>query len=163
MNNTDVQKMLDDCDVDLKAVKSIIDSLGYSSNIVPYLNRYAIIKACGTVEVAFKSIIADHCSRRAKKQVKTYLSRKIKNSSSNPSFENICNLLGDFDKDWKKDFKDKLKACPNHSSLTTSIQSLVDARNEFAHGGSPSVTISDVISYFSDFREVLNILDSIIA
>jgi len=163
MNNADVQKMLDDCEVDLKAVKSIIDSLGYSSNIVPYLNRYAIIKACGTVEVAFKSIIADHCSRRAKKQVKSYLSRKIKNSSSNPSFDNICSLLGDFDKDWRKDFKDKLKAHPNHSSLTTSIQSLVDARNDFAHGGSPSVTISDVIAYFSDFREVLDILDSIIA
>lgn len=162
MNNADVEKMLDDCEADLKAVKLIIDSLGYSSNIVPYLNRYAIIKAGGTVEVAFKSIIADHCSRRANKQVKFYLSRKIRNSSTNPSFVNICNLLGDLDKDWKKDFKNKLNA-PSYSSLKTSIQSLIDARNDFAHGGSPSVTISDVISYFSDFREVLNILCSVIA
>jgi RiboL-PSP-HEPN len=163
MNNTDVKRILDDCDVDLKAVKSIIDSLGYTSNIVPYLNRYAIIKACGTVEVAFKSIITDHCSKRAKKQVKSYLSRRIRNSSSNPSSDKICELLGDFDKDWKKDFKDKLKSHSKYSSLTTSMQSLVDARNDFAHGGSPSVTIADVISYFSDFREVLVILDSIIS
>jgi len=163
MNNTDIQRTLDECDADLKAVKSIIDSLGYSSNIVPYLNRYAIIKACGIVEVAFKSIIADHCSKRTKKQVKSYLYHKIKNSSSNPSFDKICELLGDFDKDWKKDFKDKLKSQPDHSRLATSMKSLVDARNEFAHGGSPIVTISDIISYFSDFREVLVILDSIIS
>jgi hypothetical protein len=39
----------------------------------------------------------------------------------------------------------------------------VDARNDFAHGGSPSVTIADIISYFSDFQEVLVILDSIIS
>ena len=163
MNNTDVQQILDECKNDLAGVKSIIDSLGYSSNIVPYLNKYAIIRACGVVEVAFKAIIADFCSKRVKKQVKYYLDRKVRNASSNPSFDNICKFLGDFDEQWKKDFKDRIKAHPDSTRLKTSIESLVNARNEFAHGGNPSTTIADVISYFSDFHAVILILDAILS
>lgn len=162
MNNTDVQQILDECKNDLDAVKSIIDSLGYSSSIVPYLNKYAIIKACGVVEVAFKAIIADYCSKRVKKQVKYYIDRKVRTASSNPSFDNICKFLGDFDEQWKKDFKNKIKDHPDSARLKTSMESLVNARNEFAHGGNPSTTITDVISYFSDFHAAIQILDAIL-
>jgi hypothetical protein len=163
MNNTDVEGKLIECQEDLNAVSIIITSVGYSSNIVPYLSKYAIIKACGTVEVAFKAIIADHCSKRAKRQIKLYLSHQITNSSRNPSYENICKLLKEFDLNWNNSFKAGVNAHPDSNRLKTSMKSLVDARNEFAHGGSPSVAISDTIIYFADFKIVLEILDSILS
>ena len=44
----------------------------------------------------------------------------------------------------------------------TSLQSLVDARNDFAHGGHPSTSISDLITYFTDSKEVIEVLDQIV-
>jgi len=83
MNNSSVKKSLDDSALDLKQAKCIIDTLGYSSSVVPYLSKYAIIKACGTIEQAFKNIVYDYCSHKSKKQVKQYLSKKILDSPAN--------------------------------------------------------------------------------
>lgn len=162
MNNNYVQTLLDDCKNELDNVKLIIDGLGVASNIVPYLNKYAIIKACGIVEVSYKSLIADYCDRRSKPQVKNFLKKYVRENSKNPSYSNICNLLKEFDDNWNTTFKNSIDSHPNKSRIITSIKSLVDARNEFAHGGNPTLTISDVISYFSDFRIVIEEIDNIV-
>jgi hypothetical protein len=162
MNNTDVEQILDRCQHDLDQVKTISDSLGLGNTVVPYLTRYAIIRSCGAIEVSYKTIIADYCSKRAKKQVKFYLTNKVRENSNNPSYDNICRMLSDFDKGWNTKFKEKIKAHINNPSIMTSVQSLVDARNEFAHGGSPGSSINNVIDYFLACRELINILDSII-
>lgn len=162
MNNNDVLLVLDECQADLDKVMGIIDSLGQTSNIVPYLTKYAIIKACGTIEVAWKGIIADHCSKRSKKQVKTFIDFKVRDSSRNPSYSNICALLQEFDGDWKESFKQTLDAHSDKSEALTSLSSLVDARNDFAHGGNPTLTIHDVIKYYRYSRIVIEIVDSIV-
>ena len=163
MNNAEVESVLNDCYDDLQRVKAIIDSLGGSSNIVPYLNNYAIIKACGIMEVAFKTIIADYCSKRSKKQVQEYLTRKVRDNSMNPSYENICRTLGDFDSDWKKQFKDDVNTHTQKDIILTSMKSLVAARNSFAHGGNPGLSINDTITYFTNFRVAIELLDTIVS
>jgi len=163
MNNSQVQQQLDDCAVDLAQVATIVTGLGIGSNIVPYLTKYAIIRACGVIEQSFKSVIADHCSHRSKKQVKQFLTRRIRDGSANPSFDNMCRFLGDFDDDWKSEFKAKLAHESNKSQLLTSLQSLVDARNDFAHGGNPSASLGDVTRYFTDARRVIELMDQVVS
>lgn len=162
MNNIEVLSALDSCQLELAQVKLLVDGLGIGSNIVPYLTKYALIKACGTVETSFKSVIADHCSWRCKKQIKRFLDRRIKDGSSNPSFNNICKFLVDFDEEWNDGFKDRIKAHAEGEILKTSLQSLVDARNEFAHGGNPTITIADVLKYYDDSRKVIELLDGLL-
>lgn len=41
----------------------------------------------------------------------------------------------------------------------TALQSLVDARNDFAHGGNPSASIGDVIIYYQHSRTVIEKMD----
>ncbi|MGB4978671.1 MAG: HEPN domain-containing protein [Anaerolineae bacterium] len=163
MNNTDVEEVLNECERDLQRVKVIIDSLGIGSNIVLYLNSYAVVKACGTVEVAFKTILTDYCSRRSKKQVKEFLTKKVKDSSMNPSYDNIIRTLSEFDKEWKERFKDGINAHAQKDAIFTSIKSLVDARNSFAHGSSHNLTINDTIRYYSNFRLAIDLLDTIVS
>lgn len=162
MNNDSVRQLLDSCETEIAALETLVHGLGIGSSIVPYLSKYGLIKACGTIEQAFKSIVADKCSYRAKQQIKNYLAQKVRNSSSNPSYGNICNLLKGFDGVWKDDFKAAVDAHPQASSLKTSLQSLVDARNEFAHGGNPRISIRDVSQYYSDARKVIECLDQVV-
>lgn len=163
MNNTEVEDALNECQQDLQRVKVIIDSLGIGSNIVPYLNSYAVIKACGTMEVAFKTIVTDYCSRRSKKQVKEFLTNKVRDNSMNPSYSNILRTLSEFDEDWKDSFKDGINSHVQKDALLTSMQSLVDARNSFAHGGNHNLTINDTIAYYLNFRIAIEMLDTIVS
>lgn len=162
MHNSDVQQVLDECSIDVNNVKTIVDSLGVSSNIAPYLSKYSIVRACGAIEIAYKSIIADYCSRRSKPQVKSYINHYIKERSSNPSYDNISKILNSFDRGWANDFRDMVRRHPRSANLLTSLQSLVDARNDFAHGGNPTVSINDIVNYYQDSYEIINLLDTII-
>ena len=163
MNNLQVQQQLDICAADLAQVTAIVTGLGIGSNIVPYLTKYALIRACGTIEQSFKTLIADYCATRSKKQVKRFLARRIRDCSANPSFDILCRFLGDFDDDWKSSFKGQLNNHPAGRQLRDSLQSLVDARNDFAHGGNPSASLTDVTKYFDDSRHVIEIMDSVVS
>jgi len=80
----------------------------------------------------------------------------------NPSYSNICQLLQDFDEDWKIAFKSVVDACGDKIILINSLQSLVDARNDFAHGGNPNVSIGDVRQYFIHARQLAEMLDNVV-
>lgn len=162
MNNAEVQQQMTVCSAELAQVKTLIDNLGFTSTIVPYLTKYAVVRACGSVELAFKAVIADYCSRRGKKQVKRFLTRKVRDGSANPSYDKICQFLHDFDEEWKRDFKGLIEQEANKANLLTSLQSLVDARNDFAHGGNPSASIGDVLVYYGHARRIIEIMDGVV-
>lgn len=163
MNNPDVDQVLLACDAELDHVQTIIVSLGATSAVVPYLTKYAVVRACGSIETSFKAVIADYCSHRSKSQVKRFINRRIRDGSANPTIENMNKFLLDFDKDWQSEFKNKLNAEPNKSVLITSLQSLVDARNEFAHGGNPTTSLMDVVQYFGHAKRIVEIMDSVVS
>lgn len=163
MNNADVDLHLKQCRTELDQIEVTINALGVMSPVTPYLANYAVIRACGAVEVSFKSLIADFCSKRSKKQVKRFIHMRIKRGSANPSQKNIMEILNQFDEDWKKNFKGNLKQDPDKQKLLDSLQSLVDARNEFAHGGNPTMTIADVIQHFDHARRIVEHVDAIVA
>jgi len=164
MNNTDVEQILDECKQDLERIHlAITNTLGPTSPVVPFLTNYAVIRACGTMEVAFKSIITDHCSRRSKRQVKNYLENKVRNSSMNPSYSRIVKTLKDFDPTWQESFKNGINGHHNRDKILTSMESLVGARNAIAHGGQTQLSITDIVTYFDDFREAIEILDSVVS
>lgn len=164
MNNTEVLQMLDDCEDELKNIQQSINELGYANIILAYLTRYAVIKACSTIERAFKIIIADYCSQNATQQVKTYLDKRVRASSTTPTYRNINALLSQFDSNWNEEFKNRIKNHSQKDMFLNSIQSLVDARNSIAHGSNnyPAPTISDTITYYTNFRIVMDILDDVV-
>ncbi len=162
MYNVDVDALLNECSTDLSNASAILSTIGTTSNIVPYLNKYCIIRACGSIEVSFKTIIADFIDKRSKKQIKNYINERIRENSANPSYQNICKLLKSFDTTWNNDFKRKLKSHVDHSSIMSSIGSLVDARNEFAHGGNPTITLRDTIRYYEEAKKLISILDEVV-
>jgi hypothetical protein len=163
MNNPDVAQILSGCDAELVHVQAIILNLGITSAVVPYLTKYAVVRAFGSIETSFKAVIADYCSHRSKKQVKRFIDRRIRDGSANPTITNIHKFLLDFDKNWHAGFKSQLDAEPNKSALTTSLQSLVDARNDFAHGGNPTTSLTDVVQYFGHAKRIIEIMDAVVS
>lgn len=153
---------LSDCEAELTQLEDAMKLLGHTSPIGMFLTRYAIIKACGTIERAFKSLVADHAESLQSQQVKNFLQSKVRESSMNPNENNITQLLKSFDSKWSTDFCDKLKVMADKEKKKQSLKSLVEARNAFAHGGNPITTIGQVKIYFCDSREIMDLIDEAI-
>lgn len=160
MNNSAVEQMLDDCSDELDQLQILAAAQGPAT---PYLTKYAIVRACGTIEQSFKTVVADHCANKSKAQVKRFLAVRVRDSSMNPSWENMCRLLRDFDEIWNADFKSVVNADSDCAQIKLSLSSLVEARNNFAHGGNPSSTIGDVRVYFDHAKRIIQYMDSIVS
>ena len=161
MNNQEALFSIKSCRNELQRIFHLIEGHGHMSPIVPFLTNYAVIKSCGTIEFCFKTIISDiHAGQSP--QIVNYVDNTIRNSSMNPSLENICKTLKKFDLNWNESFKTKLNQHTNHQRIKSSMESLNTARNSFAHGQTPVSSFENIRTYFEDTVEVLNILDEIV-
>ena len=61
--------------------------------------------------------------------------------------------------EWKKKFDEEVK----NSGKKDKINSLVQLRNDFAHGDNITVSIDTVITYYESARDILHILDSVVS
>lgn len=150
--------ILDDCKTELQTIKARIDKDQFDS-MVKFLQRYAIVKACGTIETVVKSLISDYVEQGAKVETQHYIENKVRDSSTNPKTSLISSVLGDFSPDWKNQFEIEMKA---HNQEKQSLNSLVQLRNDFAHGKSPNTSINTIINYYADARTIVSIVDQII-
>jgi len=161
MNNAPVFESLVDCRSELQVIKSFLIGLGRESNPYEYMNRYAVIRASGTIETGFKTIIADRVDEGSHAQVRAFIKRKIRDSSANPKLGVIENMLSEFDDRWRTRF-DELMAFEDKLGVQSSLKKLVDARNSFAHGGSTNLELDETIKCFEHGVLVLEILDRIV-
>ncbi|MHB8260198.1 MAG: HEPN domain-containing protein [Bacteroidia bacterium] len=162
MNNPNVEQLILDCETELTKITLIIDALGQLNNTVPFLTKYAIIKSCGTIEQSFKTIIADHNHTNHSQQIKNFIDATIRKSSMNPSLKNINTTLKKFDQNWHSAFKTALNEHANKSRIQSSLNSLNEERNCFAHGGQPMASFPSIKSYFADAKEIITMLDAIV-
>ena len=161
MNNQNAQSSIDSCIEELDRIDTLIKNLlGHTSPIIPYLTKYAIVRTCGTVEYCFKTIIADLHS--GSPQVMNYIDNTIRSSSMNPSIPNICSTLKKFDENWNNSFTAKIRDHEHPERLRDSIESLNNARNSFAHGGTPSSSFENVRDYFNDTVTIIEMLDEVV-
>ena len=136
--------------------------MGGTNNAVPFLTRYSIISACGTVEFGYKNLIADVDINNQTSQIRRYLDKKVRLSSANPTYDNMCKITKEFDSEWNRRFKDNIDALESSGRVKNSLKSLNEARNSFAHGGLPTTSFDEVCRYFTDCIKVLEAFESAI-
>ena len=161
MNNQEAQDSIDKCLEELQRIYHLVEGHGGTSPIVPFLTNYAIVRACGTIEYSFKTILSDSLSGHSS-QIANYIDHTIRNSSMNPSRENICKTLKKFDDTWNSEFKSRLNNHTDSARIKSSIDSLNSSRNSFAHGDPLTSSFDDIRNYFNDSIVIIEILDDLV-
>lgn len=161
MNNSEVENLIQDTIREFNQLEVLVEQVGYSSPMSKYLTKYSLIKSCGTIEYAFKNIIADF-HNNSTPQVRNFIDMMVRESSQNPSLDNIRRLLKNFDGVWLDSFNKELNKHANKNKLTTSLSSLNNERNAFAHGRNCSITFQNIKDYFLDAIEIIYILDRVV-
>ena len=158
MNNLEVEQLLQECRNELGSIKALLTGIGDAALPTPYIKKYAIIRATGSIESGFKQIIADRVDRDSHTQLKNFVARKIRNSSCNPRLDMIQGMLTEFDEEWRSRFDEKI-ALADQPVLKGALTDLVKARNSFAHGGAAELPIDKTIQCFEHACVVLLLLD----
>jgi hypothetical protein len=161
MNNTEAQNNIDKCLEELQRIYHLVEGHG-TSQIVHYLTNYSVVRACGSIEFCFKTIISDSLSVGHSSQIANYIDNTIRNSSMNPSKDKICSTLKKFDENWNSAFKAQINRHEYSDRLQLSLNSLNSSRNSFAHGDPVSSSFEDIRNYFNDSVLIIKMLDSIV-
>ena len=156
--NEDEKRILDDCDLEINNIKTWIDNKNQLDSKVKFLVAYAVIKASGSIELVFKSMINTFLSQNCIDETKVFLTKNIIDSSANPSPGIIEKYLEQFDGKRKERFSDLLKDSQDKGNL----KSLVSLRNDIAHGRTIHSSINDIESYFESGKKILEILEKVI-
>lgn len=157
MTNENVHR-IEDCRNELNKIKKWADSNPLDSN-VNYLTSYCIIRSCGTLEIVFKQIVYDYLSAGTIVDTQKYLEIEILDSSSNPKTGMMECYLDKIDSKKKEIFSDKIKSLGNAKS---DLNSLVQLRNDFAHGKTSSTSITIIIREFESGIKILDELDNVL-
>ncbi|MGL5041825.1 MAG: HEPN domain-containing protein [Culicoidibacterales bacterium] len=145
----EISNAFNDVDNELENIRKHINKNRFEIN-TKYLISYAVIRACGTIEIVYKKLIHEFLTDGAKPETGQYLSKIIIDSSSNPKTGNIERMLSDIDHKLCEDFKTRFS-----SGEKDGLNSLVQNRNNFAHGQTVTITIGTLIKYFASSKKIL--------
>jgi len=162
LKNSEARATIVTCYYELRDISQIIEKnlLDSSNN---YLNRYAIIRACGAIESSFKRILADYLINHSNGHIdiEDYLDRIIIKSSTNPALTKIQQCASNISKARGSKYTKKIESINKIelSSKKAALSSLVADRNSFAHGGTPNTSASRTLNYFQQAIFFIKILD----
>ena len=158
----ELEELLTDCEEELNDIKLRIDRTSPLDKMRVYLTQYALIRASGTAEFVYRSIVADYFSRFMDSKIDTYIEKTVREGSMSAKYDMMSNLLGRFDGKWQKDFQNKSKSRRDFERLKLSSNSLVENRHLFAHGKRPTATFNDIYGYYQDVVVLIKLMDEVV-
>ena len=158
----ELQDMITACSSELTDIGNKMGNLAPLDKTKSYLTQYALIRACGTIEFVYRSIVADFFDQFGVDQIETYIDKTVRRGSMSCTYDKMCSLLGKFDDSWCNNFKQLVNQHLDGQRMMSSVNSLVNNRHLFAHGRPPTATFTDICQYYQDGLTLIGLFDSVV-
>lgn len=124
--------------------------------IKSHLARYLCIQASGYLENVIKDLVAEYHTGTCTKSTSNFVTLKLKNLTNLDS-EKLSAFLNSFNAEWENQFKTKVS-----DQYLTSLSSIISQRNQIAHGNGSNISYKIMVEYYTDLKEIVKILRTII-
>lgn len=111
--------------------------------------KYLVIRVSGLIEQVITEIVLAYAQARANTPVASHVAWRM-NSFQNPSVERILQLVGSFQRSWRRDLTDLLT-----DEEREAIGSINAQRNKIAHGEQSTVSLGQVDQYYTHVKVLL--------
>jgi len=115
--------------------------------------RYLCILVSGFLETGIREIYAEYTRKKASPYVVNYVVAQL-NSLQNPKMEKILQLARCFNPEWEKSLRESTEG-----ELKDSVDSIVNNRNQIAHGKQTGITYNTISSYYNDAIKVIELIE----
>jgi hypothetical protein len=163
MTNENAATLISVCKREFEQIEHFREAVGGANSMMGLMTKYSVIKSCGTIEQCFKGILYDYFELNNTPQAKNYIFQHFRKCSMNPNHGNICKSLKKFDERWHAELNKMLDARSDKKKILRSLETLNEARNKFAHGGSPTTSFDQTKEYFQDSCIIIEFIDQIVA
>jgi len=123
--------------------------------LVAHWSRYLCVLVCGFIEIAVFEIYNEFARNKSHGFIANYVQRQL-SKFQNPKMEKIVSLAGSFNGLWR----DKLKEATD-GELKDAVDSIVNNRNNIAHGRNSDITFGRMEEYYKKAVKVIDILENL--
>jgi len=116
--------------------------------------RYLCVMVAGLIENGLKEIISEYINSKTHKPIANY-SISYLTKFQNPKAEKVMELIGLFKAEWRHD----LEAYLNNEGRKDAIDSIMNNRNQIAHGKDVGITVVSVKNYLDKVISVLEFIE----
>lgn len=103
-----------------------------------------------------KYILIDYIEGRSSREIVNYITKRL-DRFTNPKYSAIAQLVGLFNRDWAKKLENDFD-----SRYKTTINSVVNLRNQLAHGENTPVSLPQIREYYADVKRFVALLHDVI-
>ena len=116
--------------------------------------RYLCVLVSGFIESSINEISLAYCTRRSNQQIQNYMDRRLR--VGNPNAEQILQFVGSFDAEWRKELEEYIRG-----ERKDALDSIVNIRNDIAHGKSTGITYIGIKEYYDSAQEVIEFINEL--
>ncbi len=135
---------------------SRVDQLGADLEIRADFARYLCILVSGYVEKAVVALVLAYCRTTSSPNVQRYVESRIKRLA-NVNKESLLQLMGNFDTDWRTQIEAFVT-----DEREAALNSVVDLRNQIAHGNPVAVSFNQIRDYYAHIRDIISKLANLL-
>ena len=138
-------------------VKAKADNVSCDGELQAQIARLLCVLTSGLIEQILIRGLDDLSKRNSHPCVAKYVSSNL-TRINNAKFEDILVVLGRFDSDWRKYFEER-----TNPEVKDAIDSIVNNRNQIAHGGQVNISLVGFGQYYKALKPFLLELDQFIS
>ncbi|MBI2529813.1 MAG: hypothetical protein HYW05_01570 [Candidatus Diapherotrites archaeon] len=159
MKSKEAKAMLKEIDTIFSNVDNFVNSTKMSSfiEVEAYLAEYLAVIISGKYEEIIEKVLIEKAKRTKRLFVENFFSEVLSEIFSNPKPKRIKTILDYCDKHWYI----KVKKQSSDIGLSA-LFSIVNLRNEISHGKNVNITLKEIMRYYRDSKEVIEIIIDVI-
>jgi len=128
-----------------------------NGELTSFLNSYLVVLISGVYEDCVEYLINERAVLAGDKEIATFIENTIDVTFRNPNYDNIIRILARFNKNWVKQMNKKIK-----NEAKESINSIVNNKNNIAHGGYSNLTLLEIKKCHKNCKSIFEKLEKII-
>ena len=130
------------------------DDMVDDHELLAHWSRYLCILVSGYLEESIRTIFREYSRSKSSPYVANYVETKL-DSFQNPKMGLILKLNGSFNQKWQKDLEEAVE-----DEIKDSVNSIVNVRNQVAHGKNVGITPSILKNYYKNAKKLICLLEN---
>jgi hypothetical protein len=140
----------------LKNLFSRIKDFSGDTELQAYWTQFLCVRASGFIENSIRNIFGEYARTHADTYVANYVRREL-DSFQNAKSDKILQLTSTFNPEWRTQLEVYIK-----DKRKDAIDSIVNNRNQIAHGRSVGISYHILNDYFRSSVEVVEYIDQLL-